>query len=241
MSATRSRSCWPRGSHRASICRSRAGRTPEYCISRGRTGGGGRGSIRRPARRAETPPACHRDCRSTPSTGGGRRRRRAFRSYRARLPGKERGAGRYECPSKAHFVVDAANVAVPFAIVTCRAAGRQASCRVATTSRNGSRKPPSLSPALLSRARRVSPPAAMSSTRRQTSRSGSPPGVTVFERETRHGAAQFLALFDRPVANQFPRRVERLIIVEQPDPQRRERADSCPSDRRRHRAFRESS
>src|SRR5206468_11026103 len=35
---------------------------------------------------------------------------------------------------------------------------------VATTSRNGSRNPPSLSPALLSRARRVSPAPAISST-----------------------------------------------------------------------------
>src|SRR5206468_5793303 len=48
---------------------------------------------------------------------------------------------------------------------------------VATTSRNGSRNPPSLSPALLRRARRVSPPPAISSTAPAKSRIDWPSGV----------------------------------------------------------------
>src|SRR5213075_1133671 len=47
------------------------------------------------------------------------------------------------------------------------------------------------------------------------------------ERESRDLVPQFLALLDRPVLHQIPRLVESQVVIEQPDPQGRKRANSA--------------
>ena len=39
-----------------------------------------------------------------------------------------------------------------------------------------------------------------------------------FQRKSRHIIPQFLLLFDGPVLDQIPRRIQRILIIEKPDP-----------------------
>ena len=53
-------------------------------------------------------------------------------------------------------------------------------------------------------------------------------GIGASSAELRHRVAQRLPLVQRPVLDQIPRRIERALVVEQPDPQRGQRADAVP-------------
>ena len=235
--------CWPRGWRAASSGRSRAGRTPGCCSARDRTGGDGRGCSPRRGRRGGRPTGLPlRIAAQLPIEAVA-----VADVEMARLVGLDLGIERAQLPRlnvhlEAHFLVDAADVATPFAVIFARAAARPGVMPLATTSRNGSRKPALIVAGRVEhRARGVRPATAMSITSRAKSCIVPPPGTGASSAEPGDVVAQLLALLDRPVLDPVPGGVERVVGVEQADPQRRQRADPAPAARRRRRASRGSS